>query len=360
MAGSVYSYTLSNGRRKWGFSVDLGMKWDEAKGRNVRQQLRREGYARKLDAERALQEEQHGVRLGTALSLTDRRLLTSEWADKWLASRVSLRPSTRASYRHVLDSYVKPAIGHIPLHPLRADHLDEMLALIRGGKIRPQINRRRGGDGRLAESAVKQVYVITQAMLGPRHGGAVQKRLIPFSSAVGAEFELAERPEPPAWAPAEVARFLVFAEREEPQLALGYRIALTFGLRRGELCGLRWTDIDTGEGLLHVRQQIVQVGGELLTGPAQDQQEHAVHPAAGLAGVRDGAAGAPQAAATGPHGRGGLDRDRPGPGACGRPAGPAVAADRPVHQPPRGGGPAGTHLARLPAHCQQHVEAHGH
>jgi integrase len=242
------------------------MKWDEEKKRNVRQQLRREGYARKLDAERALNEERPGIDLGTAPSLEDRRLTVAEWADRWLASRAKIRPTTRYAYAHVLDQYVKPGLGRYLLTQVRADHIDQLLGQIRVGKIRPGTNRR-GGDGRLAESAVKQIYVITAAMFA----GAVKKRLIPFTPCVGIEFAETEDHEPAVWGPHEVSRFLAFAAGHDPTLAIGFRAALSFGLRRGEAAGLRWADIDQEAGLLHVRQQIVQVGGELLTGPPKSR-----------------------------------------------------------------------------------------
>jgi integrase len=266
MAGSVYPYQLKNGARRWGFAIDLGMKWDERKQRSVRQQLRREGFKRRLDAENALLEEQHGVKVGTAPSLQDRRLTVAQWADRWLAGRVSIRPTTRYAYAHVLGQYVKPALGRQLLAEVRADHIDQMLGLIRAGKIRPETNRR-GGDGRLAESAVRQIYVITAAMFN----GAVKKRLIPFTPCVGIEFAETEDHEPAVWGPHEVSRFLAFAAGHEPALAIGFRAAFSFGLRRGEAAGLRWADIDTEAGLLHVRQQLVSVGGEHQIGPPKSR-----------------------------------------------------------------------------------------
>jgi integrase len=266
MAGSVYQYKLKSGARKWGFALDLPERWDEEKGRHVRQQLRREGFKRQLDAQRALEEEQHGVTVGTAASLADRRLTVSQWADRWLASRAKIRLTTRYAYAHVLSQYVKPGIGHHVLAEVRADHIDAMLGLIRAGKIRPQTNRR-GGDGRLAESAVKQIYVITAAMFA----GAVKKRIIPHTPCVGIEFAETPDHEPAVWGPAEVAAFLAYAEEHEPALAIGFRIALSYGLRRGEIAGLRWQDIDTAAGMLHVRQQLVSAGSELQAGPPKSR-----------------------------------------------------------------------------------------
>ena len=44
---------------------------------------------------------------------------------------------------------------------------------------------------------------------------------------------------------------------------LAYVLALTTGLRRGELLGLRWTDVDLNSRQLHVRRALQRVGGKL-------------------------------------------------------------------------------------------------
>jgi integrase len=267
--GSVYSYTLKGGRKKWGFALYL----PETVGGGKRQQLRREGFDRKLDAEAAMAEEDHGVRVGTAPSLEERRLTTGQWADRWLAGLADIRPSTERGYGIMIRAYIKPAIGHIPLAALRPDHLSEMMTKIRTGEVRPQTSRRRDG-GQLSAQSVRQIYSVTQAMLA----AAVEQRRIPWSPAVGVRLPKVKRRDPATWSEEQAATFLAFAEEHEPRLALGYRIALSYGLRRGEIAGLRWCDIDTEGDRLHVRQQTLAVGGELLLGqpPKTDRGERSI------------------------------------------------------------------------------------
>jgi integrase len=272
MSGSTYSYLLKDGRtKKWGFAVYIGPKrWDEEKQRYTRQQLRREGFARQKDAQAALQEEQHQISVGSAPTLEDRRMTVEQWSAKWLASRAKIRPSTRRAYQVILDSYVNRAIGEIPVTQLRADHLDDMLAAIRSGRIRPRTARRREG-GQLSAQTIRQIMAVTTAMLN----GAVRRRLIPFSPATAVELEAPERHEVTVWGPQEVTTFLAFAEQQEenealphfsgPRLAIAWRLAFSYGLRRGEIAGLRWSDLD-GD-MLQVRQQLTETSGELATGP---------------------------------------------------------------------------------------------
>jgi integrase len=266
MSGSVYPYTTKAGRRKWGFACYIGPKvWSEEKQRFTRQQLRREGYDRQKDAQAALQEEQHAISVGSAPTLEDRRLTVAEWADRWLEGRAKIRPNTRRAYRIILDSYVLPAIGEIPVTQLRPDHIDQMLTAIRSGKIRPRTVRRRP-DGQLSARSVRQVMAVTSAMLT----GAVRRRLIPWSPASAVELESPERHETAIWGPEQVATFLAHAEAAEPRLAIAWRLAFSYGLRRGEIAGLRWQDID-GD-MLHVRQQLTETAGELVPGPPKTER----------------------------------------------------------------------------------------
>lgn len=57
---------------------------------------------------------------------------------------------------------------------------------------------------------------------------------------------------------------------------LGLSLALHAGLRRGEICGLQWGDVDLQDGVLHVRRQRIRCRGQLLTSPPKS-----------AAGVRD-------------------------------------------------------------------------
>ncbi|WP_241779513.1 site-specific integrase [Streptomyces natalensis] len=62
---------------------------------------------------------------------------------------------------------------------------------------------------------------------------------------------------------AEEGRRLLAAARDN-RLWAGYELAVRIGLRRGELLGLRWSDVDLHEGVVTVRQALQRVGGELL------------------------------------------------------------------------------------------------
>jgi integrase len=72
--------------------------------------------------------------------------------------------------------------------------------------------------------------------------------------------------EPPSVADA--ARLLRVAMAEEPELGLFLRLAVVLGARRGELCALRWSDVDLDQGAILVASSVIAVRGQGPTAKA--------------------------------------------------------------------------------------------
>jgi len=66
------------------------------------------------------------------------------------------------------------------------------------------------------------------------------------------------------WSVDEARRFLRAARRDP--LYAAFTFLLAYGLRRGEVLGLSWDDVDFGQGLIHIRRQVVRAGGQLHLG----------------------------------------------------------------------------------------------
>ena len=155
--------------------------------------------------------------------------LTSTWLP---LKRRHLRATTAVRYSWFVDHYIRPALGDIPLRRLRPDHLDALYAdlSLRGGRT---------GTG-LAPKTINDVHVVIRSSLGL----AVRRQLIETNIALAADarHRRATTSVARAWTAQELAAFLAVAHplRLYPALHL---TAYT-GMRRGEVAGLKWSDLD--------------------------------------------------------------------------------------------------------------------
>jgi integrase len=175
------------------------------------------------------------------------RLTVGAYFDQWLAGHSpSLKPSTAKSYREVVQWYVQPQLGRVKLVNLNALLIRSLYAnlLVQGGR------RRRGG---LRPATVAVVHRVLRKALND----AVLWGLLVRSPLLGVKPPRHTRPEMHAWSPNEARRFLRSVEGD--RLYGLWVLILATGMRRGELAGLRWADVDLDAGVLAVRRSRVSV-----------------------------------------------------------------------------------------------------
>ncbi len=170
--------------------------------------------------------------------------------DRWLPGRSpSLRPSTFDSYRRNIELHVEPALGHVRLQQLSADHLDRFYAeLLQSG---------------LAPKTVRNIHTLVRKSLHD----ALRKNLVVRNVADAADPPKLARPgerEMQTWNPAQLRSF--FEGIAGHRLAAAYVLAATTGMRRGEILGLRWSDIDLKAGRLAVSHTILTVSYRITPG----------------------------------------------------------------------------------------------
>jgi integrase len=79
-----------------------------------------------------------------------------------------------------------------------------------------------------------------------------------------------------AWTAVEARAFLAPAKAAGPQTAAFYALALDSGARKGELCGLRWTDLELDTAKMRVVQQLLTPGGKPMFGPTKNGRSRTV------------------------------------------------------------------------------------
>lgn len=219
-----------------------------------RRQVRRGGYPTQAAAQAALTAFAEAQNTGAWTD--DHNQTVAEFLDDWLAKKISngLRPTTARGYRQHIDAYITPVIGRLRLREVRPPHIDEVLTAV----AQPRATGRTPGP-----ATVRRVH----ATLRSAFASAKRQRSIPYNPAVDVDLPKATRPTIRPWEADELGRFLDHAAGD-PLGAL-YEVAAFTGLRRGELLGLRWQDVDLDRSRLTVRQQIVQVGHATHIGPVK-------------------------------------------------------------------------------------------
>ena len=196
------------------------------------------------------------------VELTEQSKMTlAQWLDEWLEKHMTgtVRPGTLEGYRKDMDNHVKPYLGEKLLIKLTSDDLRELYQLLleRGRKL----PRQNCGPG-LAPATVRGIHATLHHALKT----AADEGLIPFNPA--------EKVTPPS-VPNTPKRVLTHDQLEKFLCAIRFDpiwhdffyTELTTGLRRGELCGLKWEDFDSDVGTLKVRRTIhARKGGTLEAG----------------------------------------------------------------------------------------------
>jgi integrase len=171
--------------------------------------------------------------------------------DTWMPrKRRQVRATTAYRYAWMLDRYIVPTIGQIPLRRLRADHLDSLYQTLAqtGGAA---------GAG-LAPKTIHEVHLIVRAALDL----AVERGLVARNVA---QHSVARRRPPPSaaarsWSAGELRAFLATARAQRLYPAL--HVAAHTGLRRGEVVGLKWSDLDHSSGRLSISRTLQCVAGQ--------------------------------------------------------------------------------------------------
>jgi integrase len=238
------------------FSVVLDLGRDE-NGKRIRKW--HSGYADKDEAERGRTELLRSVDTQEYVApsrLTVRQFTEERWLPHLdgLVAAEKLKPSTVAHYRRLLNAYVLPRIGRKILRDLTADELTRMYGvLLAHGRCRT----RSGSPEPLSRTTVHACHVAVHKMLKD----AVRFGLV-VRNVADVAAEDAPRPEKPdlserTWTPEELGRFL--SSVTSTRLASMWELFAVTGMRRGEVCGLRWSALDLDAGIIDIVRATVVI-----------------------------------------------------------------------------------------------------
>lgn len=173
-------------------------------------------------------------------SVTPAELTVADLVRDWLErGRDDWRPTTYATNRRYADNHTIPAVGH-----LKADQFDTAAAQRWIDKM-----RREGTSAHVIANATR--------IVASAYRQAMQLGIVAANPIAATKRPSIRKPDIVTWTADEVAR-VDAALASEPKWHALYRLALTTGMRPGELRALRWDDVDFAAGRIAVRRTITR------------------------------------------------------------------------------------------------------
>ncbi|MGE7854556.1 tyrosine-type recombinase/integrase [Bacillus paramycoides] len=216
---------------KYCIVIDIGPDPETGK----RRQKWFSGYKTKKEAEKDVAKKITELNEGTFVEPS--KLTLKDYLLEWLEiKRMSLEKSTFANYRSSINKHVIPSIGMIALHKLNVIHIQKCY--------------KSALDSGISNNSILLLHRILKTALNL----AVKQNITSRNPAAFAEIPKKEKNSIQTWTEEEVKKFLLHSQ--ESRYHIGYLLAITTGMRLGEVLGLRWQDVDFNIHTVTINQTI--------------------------------------------------------------------------------------------------------
>jgi len=248
-------------RYKNSYSIVLNLGVDPATGRHKQQWISVKGT--KKDAEKKLVEMLH--QFDTGMFMKPSRTTLAEFLERWLNDyRSSLSPRGYERYRDIIKQHLIPDLGNIVLTQLRPEHLQKHYTACQ--------------DKGLSARTVRYHHAVIHVALKT----AVKWGLLSRNPADAVTLPKVQHNEMNTWGEDEINQFLE-AAKDSPYYTL-FHTALFTGMRRCEILGLKWADVDFIMSQLYVNRGLhhLKDGSYVFTEPksARSRRTIALPPSA--------------------------------------------------------------------------------
>ena len=189
------------------------------------------------------------------------RMTLGEWMDKWMDEYMifTIKENTIKGYRSQIDHQIKPFIGHKQLASLTTADIQKFYNKIKKeGRVHPHPIH----GHVLSDSMVRKIHM----MLHEAMEVAVRERYIVRNPTDNTTIPKKTTTEKQVLDDSQLNRFLE-AIQCEPYWHDFFYVEVMTGLRRGEICGIKWSDIDFNEGTLCIKRSVsTKEGGGVSIG----------------------------------------------------------------------------------------------
>lgn len=220
----------------WTLIVDLGRKPD-----GKRNQKWKTVKGTKKHAQEVLAELLTEYKRGTYVEPSKENL--SNYLDSWLDDILdNVKPTTHERYKSICDFYISPILGEMKLQDLKPDHISSLYKTLKR-------EGRPNGD-KLSDRTILHTHRVLSNALNK----AVKSEKLVRNPCMAVDAPKAARSNRLTFTSKETID--VLNKASGTNLFLPILLAVTTGLRRGEVLGLRWTDINFEKELLNVSQAV--------------------------------------------------------------------------------------------------------
>jgi integrase len=246
----------------WNIILDVGYQIDPETGQQKRVQKWFTVRGTKREAEAKLAELLHDANRSQLVEPS--KITVAEWLTEWLETAIkppSKRLRTYETYKSVIERHLNPTLGAIRLQ-----------------QVRPTDLKRYYNQAALSPTTLEQHHTLLHSALkAAQLQGLVQRNVASLVIGKPHRREGHDDVLQHCWEAEEARRFLVVAKAYNPQAAAFYSLALDTGARKGELCGLKWGEVNLDVGQVAIVRQLIKPGPEPVFGPPKNGDTRTIH-----------------------------------------------------------------------------------
>lgn len=196
----------------------------------------------------------------------DSGMTLGQWLDKWLADYMTLtvRESTLSSYKSITEHHIKPLLGDERIGSITTADIQKMYNWLReNGRVSEHYEK----GNALSDTFIRRVHMMLHQALDV----AVREWLIPKNPTEGTIIPKVNYAPKQILTEEQLEKFME-ALKKDPLWYDFFYTELTTGMRRGEICGLKWQDFDDKTGRLHIHRSVSnRKGGGVRVGETKTE-----------------------------------------------------------------------------------------
>lgn len=226
-------------KNKWYFTINY-------KENGKYKKMLRRGFKTKKEAEAAMIEAQNAMNKGTYVEPS--KTLYADFMKSWLKDKeTTVKQSTLETYKYLVNNFIIPHLGQTELSKITPRQIQTLYNDLKS-------------SNRLSDENIRKIHTIINNSLNK----AFKWEMIVRNPAALVEVPQVAKKEIDVWNEEEIHRFLSFAK--DSRYYAAFLLALTTGMRQGEILGLRWKDIDVENRTISVVQTLSHKGQILSAG----------------------------------------------------------------------------------------------